>query len=488
MPPPAKHMKRQKQTPAAQKPSKPATAEEAVEEALALEDKGDRYASGPKAVRFYQRACEMYAHAHALDPADLDVPYNWGRLLLILAEFSEPEFEPKEKYELFKDAAGRLRSGDTHNADCQFNLAQALRGSAEVALEETDVGAGQREAVAALTEAEAVLAAVYQLQKTASEIPPLKTANEAETPEDPAESHVATLIDTLSAHAQTLTMLFKEVAEPEASILYERAQQELAEAQGILDSASSEMLSADNKIQLQIDVYVRCAEVLAARADAAAQVAHRVDSETFELAVEKLSRALELAEGKNVEALCEKGDVLCSWADAVKTANGGLDKILSAEQPSSAAEGEGCSSSSSSANPTPTPTPISTLRALYTRAVEAYTAAYTIEQSTATIATTLGNTHLLRVPLYSASSDERLILAKNAEKYYRRAAALGDRSILMALAKALSWSGQEAECKKVLVAWTKHGQEEEGDETAEVGFAETVAQWVWFDAAIAGQM
>ncbi|KAI8586152.1 hypothetical protein BDZ88DRAFT_312277 [Geranomyces variabilis] len=487
MPPPAKHMKRQKQTPAAKEPSKPTTAEEAVEEALALEDKGDRYASGPKAVRFYQRACEMYAHAHALDPADLDVPYNWGRLLLILAEFSEPEFEPKEKYELFKDAAGRLRSGDTHNADCQFNLAQALRGLAEVALEETDVGAGQREAVAALTEAEAVLAAVYQLQKTASEMPPLKRANEAETPEDPAESHVATLIDTLSAHAQTLTMLFREVAEPEASILYERAQQKLAEAQGILDSASSEMLSADDKIQLQIDVYVRCAEVLAARADVAAQVAHRVDSETFELAVEKLSRALDLAEGKNVEALCEKGDVLCSWSDAVKTANGGLDKILSAEQPS-AAEGEGCSSSSSSANPNPTPSPISTLRALYARAVEAYTAAYTIEQSTANIATTLGNTHLLRVPLYSASPDERLILAKNAEKYYRRAAALGDRSILMALAKALSWSGQEAECKKVLVAWTKHGQEAEGDETAEVGFAAIVAQWVWFDAAIAGQM
>ncbi|KAJ3170448.1 hypothetical protein HDU87_008788 [Geranomyces variabilis] len=486
MPPPAKHMKRQKPAPAAKESSKPTTAEEAVEEALALEDKGDRYASGPKAVRFYQRACEMYAHAHALDAADLDVPYNWGRLLLILAEFSEPEFEPKAKHGLFKDAAARLRSGDPRNADCQFNLAQALRGLAEVVLEGTEVGGGQREAVAALTEADAVLAAVYQLQKTAYEAPPPETANEAETSEDPAESQVATLVDTLSAHAQTLTMLFKEVAEPEASILYERARQRLAAAQGILDSVSAEMLSAHDKTQVQIDIYIRHAEVLAARADVTAQVAHRVDSETFGFAVENLSRALDLAEGNNVEALCEKGDVLCSWADAVKTANGGLDKILIAEQPSSAAADEGSSSSSSSAHPTSSPTSLSTLRSLYTRAVESYTAAYTIEQSSASIATTLGNTHLLRVPLHSA--DERVILAENAEKYYRRAAVLGDRSVLTALAKALSWSGKEADCKKVLIAWAKNGQEESGDETAEIGFAEIVAQWEWFDAAIAGQM
>ncbi|KAJ3152723.1 hypothetical protein HDU86_005478 [Geranomyces michiganensis] len=487
MPPPAKHMKRQKNTPAAKDadPPKPTTAEEAVTEALALEDKGDRYASGPKAVRFYQRAREMYAHAHALDTADLDIVYNWGRLVLVLAEMSDPEFEPKEKHELFKEAVQRFRSGDPNNADCQFNLAQALRGLAEVALEETEVGGGQREAVSALTEADAALDAVYQLQTTS--LDSVQPDVPSESSEEPADPLAATLVDTLSAHAQTLTMLLKEVAEPEATALYQRAQRKLADAQNIVDSASSDELTADQKCQLQIDIYIRGAEVFAARAHVVAQVEHRVDSASFESAVGYLSRALDLAAGKNVEALCEKGDVLCNWADAVKTANGGLDRILSAEQSSASASGEG-SSSSAHPDPVASPTPLSTLRALYARAVEAYTAAYAIEQSSASIATTLGNTNLLRVPLYSASPAERVILAENAEKYYRRAAALGDRSILMALAKALSWSGKEPECKKVLLAWAKNGQEEEGEETAEVGFSPDAAQWAWFEAALAGQI
>ncbi|KAJ3009312.1 hypothetical protein HKX48_008032 [Thoreauomyces humboldtii] len=444
--------------------SEPTTAPAAVDEALLLEDKGDRYATGDKAVRFYLRARDMWAHAHSLDPADMDTVYNWGRLLLLLAEFTDPAFEPAERCGLFREAAERLRGGDARNADCLFNLAQALRGFAEVVLEEEgDAG----EAVAALTEAEAALGEVFVLRSASNDDVGASMAmdvsdgqqsqpNEDETDTEP---RATALVDTLTAHAQTLTMLFKEVADPEASVLYQRALDRLRTAEGIL--------ATDANPQQTNEVHIRYAEVLAARADVVAQVQGRVDVEAFEGAVGYLDRVL-AADPNNVEALCEKGDVLTSWADAVRSVNGGTQAVL--------------------AHLEATPSPLATLRTLHVRAVDAYTTAYALTPTNGTLSRTLGNAHLARIPLHPAPT-ESLVLAANAEKYYRRSVALGDQGMLIPLAKAIGWQGKEEECRKVVEAWRKkmaRGDEDchgEDDETLEVGFGPVVETWTWFEKA-----
>lgn len=53
------------------------TLSDLLDAAQELEEKGDRYKDGPKALRFYQRASEMYSQANQLEPDLLDVLYNW---------------------------------------------------------------------------------------------------------------------------------------------------------------------------------------------------------------------------------------------------------------------------------------------------------------------------------------------------------------------------------------------------------------------------
>lgn len=51
--------------------------EEHLDAALEAEEKGDRYRSGPKAKRFFESACGLYAQANVERPDIPEVLYNW---------------------------------------------------------------------------------------------------------------------------------------------------------------------------------------------------------------------------------------------------------------------------------------------------------------------------------------------------------------------------------------------------------------------------
>ncbi|KAJ3077493.1 hypothetical protein HK102_005186, partial [Quaeritorhiza haematococci] len=135
--------------------------DEWVEEALELEEKGDRYRDGEKARRFYERACEAYERAIAAGSssgngtglAEIDVYYNWGRILLLLSEFRNPPYTLQQQHQLVMLAINKFRLAASQGAaqrpaagedqgrptdynsttiDALFNLAQALRALAEL--------------------------------------------------------------------------------------------------------------------------------------------------------------------------------------------------------------------------------------------------------------------------------------------------------------------------------------------------------------------
>lgn len=48
-----------------------------VIDAVGFEEQGERYATGDRAQRNYERALDMYSKAHALNDQDADCVYNW---------------------------------------------------------------------------------------------------------------------------------------------------------------------------------------------------------------------------------------------------------------------------------------------------------------------------------------------------------------------------------------------------------------------------
>ncbi|TPX71362.1 hypothetical protein SpCBS45565_g01138 [Spizellomyces sp. 'palustris'] len=514
-----------KKTKAAKPAPEPSTFDEFLDEALSLEDKGDRYVSGIKAQRFYTRATEMYAQAHRLVSTDMHVLYNWGRILLLLTEFTDPILAPEERRRLLKEAIDKLRQGGQDgNVECLFNLSQALRGLAEVALED---GVGDvREGVQGLVEADSVFDKVYRVQfaeweksrederdgqkgkgKETVDCSEGKVCtvhchgeeeNEA-VEQDKGEPHedrpgedeyemvttmdsttLSTLLDTLTAHIQTLTLLFKELPDPETTAYYEKSLSKLTHGQTLLSKYAS-TIDIKDVSAYTAEFGIRGAEIFAARADTVLEQYRRLETSCYEEALKKLDGVLS-TDKKNVEALCCKGDVLVSWADAIKTVNGGLENMLSLSLSAT------CSTSGSS-SPTPASDALTQMRTLYSAASTAYTEAYTTTPTNANIAKTLGDTHLTRIPLYSTK--DQITLALNAEKYYRRTITLCDDDqvigpVLLRLAIVLSWADKEQECRKVLLAWKKKGCPGVGEEDSGVPFNDTVKGAEWFETLVGG--
>ncbi|KNC97822.1 uncharacterized protein SPPG_06818 [Spizellomyces punctatus DAOM BR117] len=506
-----------KKTKAAKPPPEPSTFEEFLDEALSLEDKGDRYVSGIKAHRFYTRATEMYAQAHRLVPSDMQVLYNWGRILLLLSEFTDPAPVPEDRKNLLQESIEKLRQGaQDGNVDCLFNLSQALRGFAEVVLEE---GVGDvSEGVRGLVEADCVLDKVFCTQvgewersreggdekgkekevELEGQVCTAHSHEESTVEEDQEEKHeerqgeddyemvtkvdsttLSTLLDTLNAHIQTLTLLFKELSDPESTAYYEKSLEKLSHGQTLLSKYAS-TIDVKDVSAYTAEFGIRGAEIFAARADSVLEQYRRLETSCYEEALKKLDGVLS-TDKKNVEALCCKGDVLVSWSDAIKTMNGSENMLSSLASATSSASG--------SSLPTPANDALTQMRTLYAAATTAYTDAYTITPTNANIAKTLGDTHLIRIPLYIPK--DQITLALNAEKYYRRTITLCDDNqvigpVLLRLAIVLSWADKESECKKVLVAWKKKGCPGVGEDESGVPFKDTIKNAEWFEALLGG--
>ncbi|KAI9091568.1 hypothetical protein DFS34DRAFT_697469 [Phlyctochytrium arcticum] len=563
MPPPNKHSRgggssnntrskpSKKQQPA--QPSLPETYSDCIDEALALEDQGDRYASGPKSWRFYTRASELYARAETLaagsnsnDEFDIrGMHYNRGRILLLLAEFSDPMPTPKERRRLLEEAVMQFRTSmsvpvksgqdaEELNVDAVFNLAQALRSVAEVAAED---GEGDRvTSVRGLMEADELLEGVYRVQErmwvkrveaaggmdwlrgtlgekgkgktstttttspmTLCSPPPPSSSTTTPKSDNNEEEDACTLVvllDTLTTHAQLLTTLSQDLPSTSTPPTpHDRSLLKLAQASSLLDhidsarqdpaltpSLLSTLIGMNEQEQTKYaqDIQIRHAEAVASRAESVLMEEARVDDALFSDAVGRLEQLGEA----HLEALCGRGDILVSWASALKKVSGSPQEL-----PLTTSSG-----SSMQIDNTDSVTP--RLTQLYERAEYAFATALRLapptSETAATIAHSLADTFLLRIPL----SVSPHTLAASSEPHYRSSIHLiqsrikaardeGDMTLLGTLlgklAKALSWQAKEEECRKVVEAWKKRGLVGcEGDETG-VGFAPCTKGWGWFD-------
>ncbi|KAJ3184412.1 hypothetical protein HDU85_001717 [Gaertneriomyces sp. JEL0708] len=495
--------------------AEPITFEDTLDEALALEDKGDRYQSGDKARRFYLRASDYYQKAHNLKPDDADVLYNHARLLLLLAEFTDPEPEQDEKQQFLEKAVNNFKRartlvGEIEGVDAGFNLAQALRSLAEVLTEERNVP----KAVECLKEAHEILVAIFDVQQREWEagqrvtrrkddlvdaLAEMEIADkcsqsdcghahhhqheEATSPSTEEEEAVqlesttpAALIDTLTTDAQILNSLSSEVLEPESTTLFELATDKLFKAHSLHSSHPTSTPDAGVEIQL------RWAELLSCRGDTMVELHRKLEHHFYDEAVKKLDSIIE-SHPNHVEALCDRGDVLCSWADAIRTLHPS-SVLLSV----AGAGASSSSSSSSSSAPSESDDLLTRARTLYANALASYTSAYAIAP-TSQLCTKLGDTNLVRITLYPTTSSSVPVLASNAEKYYRHSVQLlqkekdkeGLATLLWKLSKALSWRAEVDECKKVLGAWKKLGgfALTNYDEDVDIDFHDSVAGQAW---------
>lgn len=133
------------------------TADDWLEEALSLEDSGDRWVQDPpKAHRFYIQALAGYERALSPDASLFDAAYNRARLFLqisqVCALLARPRLKTiKQAITAHQDLSSRYPT----NSDVRYNLALVLMSYAEVAMEHKVLEAVQEDGSvpAALVEA-----------------------------------------------------------------------------------------------------------------------------------------------------------------------------------------------------------------------------------------------------------------------------------------------------------------------------------------------
>ncbi|KAG0297920.1 vesicle coat component [Dissophora globulifera] len=243
---------------ATKEPQAPQTWEEYME--------GERYATGDKARRFYEKAGDMYNKACKLNPEDSDCLYNLQKLSLLNASIDR-----------FRSAL----SYDSDNADTLFNLGQALTTHAEVIQdhdEEEDDEEGQdhthgdkdyhlqtspeERAALQLQEASSLFETCYSIQQRELYAALQETRPKDGSAEDkPAaliqqekkelSNAAGVLIDTLISASQALTSLAFLVETVERSqAYYKQASDKLDIALGV---ANDKLLWADDDDKDQDD-------------------------------------------------------------------------------------------------------------------------------------------------------------------------------------------------------------------------------------------
>ncbi|KAF9428607.1 hypothetical protein BGZ94_001771 [Podila epigama] len=250
----SKHSNKEKKKPAKEVPQ-PQTWEEYLE--------GERYGTGEKAKRYYERAGDMYNKACKLNPEDSDCLYNFGRILYILVDFTH---SPCQKLSLLNASIESFRSAlvyDSDNADTLFNLAQALTTHAEVIQDHSEDdeehdhehkrsdndlfhGTPEERAALGLQEAIQLFERCYIIQQralyaTLKETQPKKGESLDDMPKEELDelkeeltNSAGVLIDTLISTSQALTSLaFLVDAMDRSKEYYKQAGEKLEIALGV---------------------------------------------------------------------------------------------------------------------------------------------------------------------------------------------------------------------------------------------------------------
>ncbi|KAI8638724.1 hypothetical protein BD408DRAFT_422585, partial [Parasitella parasitica] len=472
-------------------------------EAIHNEEQGERYQTGEKAQRNYERAAVMYGKAFTANPKDADCVYNWGRVLFLLVDFLPSHKTPEEKLEKVDQSIEKFRVAlglEANKTDAQFNLAQALHQRSEILQETTEIENAYAASAVALQEAIGLFDSVYDLQEkeyaelnlSATDDASSETATptEPEKPEEPEEPEelrnhdhphseqeppasspsssqefttvtkvepttAYSLIETLLSTAETMTTMASMLASYPASMdLFSRAKSKLALAEKWYSQMSSESSEdrADAEKQrkaARIQINSKLSAMYAAMADRSFLATGTVDNILFEKAVEQLDDIVTKYDSKNVEALCDRGDVLSSFGQAVREV---ADKKKAPLDP----ERNG-----------------KEVWKLYANAMKSFQEAVTLEPKNTQILNKMGDLSLTRAALdLPVAKRNRRQLLDNAKVYYKNAVQV-DRDVLTSgyLGWAMTeWAYEEwalegwtdvvdkkEDAIKIINAWIKRG-------------------------------
>ncbi|KAF9389986.1 hypothetical protein BGX21_011583 [Mortierella sp. AD011] len=503
----------------------PQTWEDYMEEGVLLEEKGERYGTGDKARRFYEKAGDMYNKACKLNPGDSDCLYNLSAL-----------------------------NYDPDNADTLFNLGQALTTHADVIQdheegdeedEEADHkhgdhgdfhGSPEERAAMELQEAITLFESCYSIQQrdlyaAVQEADPKNNVNAEEKPPGLAEQEqqelsnsAGVLIDTLISSSQALTSLaFLVDTVDRSQSYYKQAQEKLdialgvtkdkylwpaseessssggkgkdkeAVAERIVEGESEEILPATKPVSVFreaetqretvsrkekiCDIHLQYSTVLSSQTDRNYQDTGKISEELYKQSLQHLNVVLS-HQPRHVEALCDKGDLLGAWAQALAAFDQGAQvlsdsdierwnsssitlgtsDVVAAEPTSGSADDKTTSRSARAWQ-------------LFASATRAFLSALEVEPQNTSILEKLGDIHWSRSLLSSSVAvKNRAMLLNNASVYYRFAwESCRDGSaenvdedqrqeILLSWAQVLrAMPGKEEEVLRVLKQWKRCG-------------------------------
>ncbi|KAJ3213250.1 hypothetical protein HK099_007508, partial [Clydaea vesicula] len=450
--------------------------EDLLEEAINLEEKGDRFGAGEKSRRFYERSCELYSILDTMKNKNTEVLYNWGRLLQILSEFQNPSYSEEEKNHLISESIAKFRTVyeiDQYDHNNLFNLAQALRVKAELSTgavsnpipknELSPNAKNSDESTPLYEEAYSILLNVFNLQfneyqKLQNSQPNEDSvmmeqdgnvAEEEYVDENEKNVTLETLAETLLVQIQILYTHAGNLAKrspSEAEKLYQTAFSKLEEAKGIFNQAINVPIAEEKNNYNNIfpELEHTWANVFWSRGETILEIIEKDKINSVNVSAEELNSnynellfslenslsKLELVlthEPKLVEAICDKADVLITLGDAKQSlSNSALVSAEISEQLK-----KEC-------------------RLHYAASTKLFSEAHQLEKSNRTILLKLGDIHLTRMQFYIHDKKILKTLSNGACIYYRLVLNLlhseeKDLKILLGfrILKCLSYGGEE---------------------------------------------
>ena len=411
----------------------------------------------------------------------------------------------EEKNHLINQAICKFRQVcalDLENLDSNFNLAQALRVSAEFDQQSSEFIASDPSAfdftgvLAKLNESEMILSHVFQKQQEVYHNQQndnnQQTEDAVQTGQDEEEFTednitIETLVETILIQVQVLrekAIILAKTDLRAGDSIFMQAIEKLEMAKHIFNSSSSaegtlvfpelELRKQLNNLTTAQLINTGWAEILWARADSIHENSSQFTQQSFidlsttlSFALEKLECVIRV-EPRNVEALSDQGDVFVTLAEIYSSCSqidsASADKLL-----------KEC-------------------RSAYSNACKSFVRAHEIETANAPLLTKLGDVHLTRVGLHSLAEAKSInTLSANAVFYYKKALAnvpIEDKQerllIAFRMAKSLSYYDEE-ECKVVLEKWKQaliqygfSGTQFVNDTEVQIGFNEILSKCEWF--------
>lgn len=424
-----------------------------------------------------------------------------GRVLFLLVNFLPSHASPEEKLEKVDQSIEKFRTAlqlEKNKTDAQFNLAQALHQRSEILQETTEIDNAYGASAVSLQEAMDLFDNVYALQeKEYLELfePDENDASPVEEEHDHKHDHeheekstqeaastdeqefttvtkmesttAYSLIETLLSTAETMTTMASMLASFPASMdLFSKARGKLGLAEKWLSKMPSQSNPDDDvdaekqKKEARIQINLKEASTYAAMADRTFVASNTVDASLFGKAIEKLDEVIEQYDPRNVEAMCDRGDILTSYGQAIA-------EIANKKSLPLVPEHDG-----------------KEVWQLYATATKSFQAALTLEPKNLGILNKMGDLSLIRASLQLPIAERnRLQLLKNAQFYFKHAVEV-DKEVLTSgyIGWAMSewafeeWAevtGKKEDALKIIRVWIKRG----GNGSLFRGLAEDNESW-----------